>query len=234
MISDKDVYTVCVREYNVCLGDNPSVSRGAPISLDWRFKTEVSYELDDYEQHFSSNSNSSKELDFVDMPNSSAVPLQQSYQRRTTTTTNNNNISIVNTNYDLTNHNQQLKRPSLERFHLLKKIGYSRSEINEASLVVEKIRKQRFQTRRKLERIDSIRSFFFFFRNNNRSSIFGCCSSNNNSFDSSSLSISVSPTLHCTSNSNNNNNKDRNGLLTHRDSLQLPKKERKRRTYQKK
>jgi len=41
--------TVDVRDYSLCLGDNPSVSRGAPISLDWDYVKENSYELNSYE-----------------------------------------------------------------------------------------------------------------------------------------------------------------------------------------
>lgn len=38
-----------IRDYNLCLGDNPSVSRGVPISLDWDYDTEHSHEFEEYE-----------------------------------------------------------------------------------------------------------------------------------------------------------------------------------------
>ena len=38
-----------VRDYSLCLGDNPSVSRGVPISLDWDYDTEHSHEFEVYE-----------------------------------------------------------------------------------------------------------------------------------------------------------------------------------------
>lgn len=41
--------TVEIRDYYVCIGDNPSVSRGVPISLDWDFDGEHSYEINVYE-----------------------------------------------------------------------------------------------------------------------------------------------------------------------------------------
>ena len=40
---------VDVRDYSLCLGDNPSVSVGAPISLDWDYDEEFSFEIDRYE-----------------------------------------------------------------------------------------------------------------------------------------------------------------------------------------
>lgn len=40
---------VDVRDYSLCLGDNPSVSIGAPISLDWNYDAEFSYKIDRYE-----------------------------------------------------------------------------------------------------------------------------------------------------------------------------------------
>lgn len=40
---------VVVRDYSLCLGDNPSVSRGVPISIDWDYDKERSYEINKYE-----------------------------------------------------------------------------------------------------------------------------------------------------------------------------------------
>merc|ERR1712238_577153 len=85
--------TVNIREYNVCLGDNPSVARGAPISLDWQYGEEISHVVGDYEQQ-----------------------QQQLKHDRTT----------------------ELKRSSLERIQLLKQIGYSRKEIQQATHRVQK------------------------------------------------------------------------------------------------
>merc|ERR1712238_553380 len=110
--------TVNIREYNVCLGDNPSVARGAPISLDWQYGEEISHVFGDYEQQ----------------------QQQQQAPERTTT---------------------EFKRTSLERIQLLKQIGYSRKEIQNATHRVQKIRQQRFQTRRHYQRMKSLRSFFF-------------------------------------------------------------------------
>merc|ERR1719159_570248 len=42
---------VRVREYDLCLGDNPSVARRPPVSLDWNYITEELYHLDDYEKY---------------------------------------------------------------------------------------------------------------------------------------------------------------------------------------
>lgn len=41
--------SVVVREYEIILGDNPSVSDGAPISLGWNYTSMEPIELDDYE-----------------------------------------------------------------------------------------------------------------------------------------------------------------------------------------
>jgi hypothetical protein len=40
---------VKVREYPICLGDNPGVMVGAPLSLSWEFQYEGQLSLDDYE-----------------------------------------------------------------------------------------------------------------------------------------------------------------------------------------
>lgn len=54
--------SVCVREYDLCLGDNPSVARGAPISLDWTYRGSGScFPLDDYEESQPSSSNNKRE-----------------------------------------------------------------------------------------------------------------------------------------------------------------------------
>mmetsp|Transcript_17250 Transcript_17250/g.37746 ORF Transcript_17250/g.37746 Transcript_17250/m.37746 type:complete len:299 (-) Transcript_17250:79-975(-) len=44
--------TIHVREYDLCLGDNPAVARGAPISLDWNYHDPVHVysSLEDFEQ----------------------------------------------------------------------------------------------------------------------------------------------------------------------------------------
>jgi len=41
--------SVDIRDYSICLGDNPSVSRGVPISLDWEYEPEHSHEINSYE-----------------------------------------------------------------------------------------------------------------------------------------------------------------------------------------
>eukprot|EP00536_Pseudo-nitzschia_multiseries_P018547 jgi/Psemu1/56166/gm1.56166_g len=115
--------SVEMREYDICIGDNPSVARGAPISLDWTYQgREYCYSLEDYErsEHFSGGMNRSSGCEF-----SSSDPL---------------------------------KRPPLERLHLLKDMGYSRGEIKEAMDAVQIIRNQRFQTRRQCERADRFHS----------------------------------------------------------------------------
>jgi hypothetical protein len=103
---------VDLREYVLCLGDNPSVTRGAPISLDWNYKTELSYSIDDFEksEHCSTKLGS-------------------------------------------------MKRPSLERLHLLKILGYSRNQIKEATDIAQLIQNQRFKTRRQVERSDRLHAF---------------------------------------------------------------------------
>mmetsp|Transcript_37089 Transcript_37089/g.37546 ORF Transcript_37089/g.37546 Transcript_37089/m.37546 type:complete len:250 (+) Transcript_37089:52-801(+) len=121
---------VHIRQYNLCLGDNPSVSHGPPISLDWDYDNEIIIDLHEYEQY--------------------------------------------NHNH---NHSQrdriEFKRPSFERFDVLKQLGYSRTEINEATHQMEKIRQQRYQTRRHLQRMDTLRSFFFFVSNTKNDSTTG-------------------------------------------------------------
>merc|ERR1711907_760364 len=103
---------VQVREYDLCLGDNPSVTQGAPVSLDWSYKTEASYQLDEYEFEMSTFSSSSL---------------------------------IIN------------DRSPSERFHLLRQLGYSRDEIALASLTAKRIRDEREQTVRQVERKETIR-----------------------------------------------------------------------------
>lgn len=121
---------VQLREYELCLGDNPSVSRGAPLSLDWDIKTDLKYSLDSFEksEHCAAN-------------------------------------------LHLMENRSPLKRSSLERLHVLKNLGYSRQEIKNATCEAERIKTQRFKTRRRVERNEKIRSFlrsiscFFWFSN---------------------------------------------------------------------
>jgi hypothetical protein len=40
---------VAIRDYSICPGDNPSVSRGVPLSLDWGYDQEKSQDIDDFE-----------------------------------------------------------------------------------------------------------------------------------------------------------------------------------------
>ncbi len=40
---------VDIRGYSICPGDNPSVSRGVPLSLDWDYDPETSQEIDQFE-----------------------------------------------------------------------------------------------------------------------------------------------------------------------------------------
>jgi len=144
--------TIHVREYDICLGDNPSVARGAPISLDWTYKgREHCYSIEDYErsEHFSGPRDHSSICDF-----SSPDPL---------------------------------KLPSLERLHLLKDLGYSRREIKEAMDTVGKIRNQRFQTMRQVERVDRLRSLVKIF----------CCFSYERSNERDHLADSVSTADTC-------------------------------------
>lgn len=42
--------TIEVRDYSLCLGDHPDVNRGAPVSLDWEYESEQSFDLEEYEQ----------------------------------------------------------------------------------------------------------------------------------------------------------------------------------------
>lgn len=41
--------SVDVRDYSICLGDNPSVSRGVAISLGWGYDKEITFEINSYE-----------------------------------------------------------------------------------------------------------------------------------------------------------------------------------------
>lgn len=44
--------TIEIRDYSQCLGDHPCVNRGAPLSLDWDYQSEQSYDIEEYEQRF--------------------------------------------------------------------------------------------------------------------------------------------------------------------------------------
>jgi len=101
--------SVDVRDYTLCLGDNPSVTRGVPISLDWEYDEAQSYEIDTYERDRCEDRRDSDEL----------------------------------------------KLPSLQRVQMLKRLGYSRGEINERVKEVDIIKDKRFSTRRKAEREDN-------------------------------------------------------------------------------
>lgn len=98
--------SVDVRDYSLCLGDNPSVTRGVPISLDWEYDEAQSYEIDTFER------------DRCD-------------DRRVS---------------------DDLKLPSLQRVQMLKRLGYSRGEINERVKEVDIVKDKRISTRRKAER----------------------------------------------------------------------------------
>lgn len=41
---------IVVREYKMTLGDNPSVSYGAPVQLDWEYQEQDSQDLEEYEK----------------------------------------------------------------------------------------------------------------------------------------------------------------------------------------
>lgn len=42
--------TIEIRDYSLCLGDHPDVNRGAPVSLDWEYQSQQSFDLEEYEQ----------------------------------------------------------------------------------------------------------------------------------------------------------------------------------------
>jgi hypothetical protein len=42
--------TIEIRSYDICIGDNPSVSNGTPISLDWNYAMELHDTVERYEQ----------------------------------------------------------------------------------------------------------------------------------------------------------------------------------------
>lgn len=108
-----------LREYEMCLGDNPAVARGAPVSLDWKYNRERSYKsLDDFE----GSEHSKGKLGY--------------------------GLGVAT------------KRPSLERLHLLKDLGYSREEIKEATDTAQLIQRQRFRTRRRSERAERFQEAF--------------------------------------------------------------------------
>ena len=54
--------TIEVRNYSLCLGDHPCVNRGAPVSLDWEYQAEQSYDLEEYEQKSSGKKRSRQQL----------------------------------------------------------------------------------------------------------------------------------------------------------------------------
>jgi hypothetical protein len=39
-----------IRDYSLCLGDHPCVNRGAPVSLDWEYQSEQSFDIVEYER----------------------------------------------------------------------------------------------------------------------------------------------------------------------------------------
>lgn len=41
--------SVDIRDYSICPGDNPSVSRGIPLSLDWAYDPETSQDINQFE-----------------------------------------------------------------------------------------------------------------------------------------------------------------------------------------
>ena len=126
--------TVSVRKYDLCLGDHPSVRQGAPVSLDWTYRRKESrYPLDEYERRRS---------------NIAAKRRRREHHRHYD---NNNNVSSKD-------EDRLRQRSSLERLHLLKELGYSRKEIEEAAERARKIREQRFRTIRRVERSDAVRS----------------------------------------------------------------------------
>mmetsp|Transcript_30199 Transcript_30199/g.36741 ORF Transcript_30199/g.36741 Transcript_30199/m.36741 type:complete len:176 (+) Transcript_30199:170-697(+) len=45
-VSFSDIH---IREYDICLGDNPSCTCGPPISLSWTYKNTIIISIDDYE-----------------------------------------------------------------------------------------------------------------------------------------------------------------------------------------
>ena len=42
--------TIEIRDYSLCLGDHPDVNRGAPVSLDWEYQVEQSFDIVEYER----------------------------------------------------------------------------------------------------------------------------------------------------------------------------------------
>ena len=244
--------TVHVREYNVCLGDNPSVAQGAPISLDWHYTKEVSYELDEYETRFSSSSSSSSSSYSSNSNSYNSNQESGSVEIAYLSIPLSSQCNMVNSCYhdhDQHYHYQhtiqhQLKRPSLERKHLLQRLGYSRKDIQKATKKGAIIRNQRSQTRRRVEMMDNLRSyFFFFFHSSNRSrkssnhwsSIFGCChcgcfTSNTSYVAASSLSATIdtsigttTTTTTTTSSSTEHPTASSTRSLIHCDSLTLAK-----------
>jgi hypothetical protein len=95
--------TIEVRDYWQCLGDHPDVNYGAPVSLDWDYQSEHSYDIEEYEQ-----------------------------------------ISGAKEKKDY----QQMTFMAFEREYILRKLGYSKEEIQSRSKSVKKDRKKRSQTRR--------------------------------------------------------------------------------------
>ncbi len=109
--------SVHLREHGICIGDNPSVSRGAPIALDWHFLRELDFSLDAFESSEHSAGNNG------------------------------------------TDPAQPLKHSPLDRLHVLRKMGYSRDEIQEASKKAVIIKQQRIKTRRGLERRERLDAY---------------------------------------------------------------------------
>lgn len=108
--------TVHIRDYSLCLGDNPAVSQGPPISLDWYYDNETWYDIDDHDKQEQGRGGGG-----------GGVPCCV---------------------------------PPTARLNLLKQLGYSQRELTKAIRRVEKSKKQRSQTRKRLQKLEWIRSFF--------------------------------------------------------------------------
>merc|ERR1719506_2664911 len=182
--------TVEIREYGLCLGDNPSVSRGPPICLDWTYNQHniVTYPLDkDNEDHEDAQGVQTQEEDDDDdddgteegiisiLPTLSSplAPIiphagtfddhhhDRSYHhgRRNRSHPRDSLLVLASKNNAL---QEDLKIPSLERFHLLKDtLGYSRKDIADAIHQVGRIKRKRIQTRRNYERCIAIKRIIF-------------------------------------------------------------------------
>lgn len=73
--------TVEIRGYHITLGDNPSCSRGPPISLDWTYEQELVMKVDEYESHYHQHRRSKEQMIVPSMVREEMIRANTEYSR---------------------------------------------------------------------------------------------------------------------------------------------------------